>query len=273
MHIRGGVSPTISRSTIQCVTILVGTSGWQYHDWRDRFYPQDLPQRSWLRYFSERFPVVEVNNTFYNLPKEETFVAWREGSAPGFLIGVKASRYITHIRRLRDPREPVELLWSRCRLLKTKLGPVLFQLPPNFPCDLERLEGALGVLPRGMRAAFEFRHPSWETQEVRRLLDGAGCALVLADRPGARVPGVVTGGWSYVRFHEGGPSGPDYPRDKLRRWAEKIARLEARDVYLFFNNDTGGAAIRDARTLTELLADRGLEVRGPRPDDGEGDSG
>jgi uncharacterized protein YecE (DUF72 family) len=246
--------------------ILVGTSGWQYRDWRGRFYPRDLPQRKWLPYFSERFPTVEVNNTFYNLPKEETFIAWRDGSAAGFVIGVKGSRYITHIKRLREPRDPVELLWSRCRLLERKLGPVLFQLPPNFAADLERLEGLLRVLPDRMRAAFEFRHPSWETPEVHGLLDQAGCALVLADRPGARVPGTVTGGWSYVRFHQGSQTGPDYPRDKLRRWSEKIAGLEAGEVFVFFNNDGGGAAIRDARTLTELLSGRGVEVRGPAED-------
>jgi uncharacterized protein YecE (DUF72 family) len=255
------------------VRVLVGTSGWQYRDWRGRFYPEDLTQRKWLPYFSERFPTVEVNNTFYNLPKEETFVAWREGSAAGFLIGVKASRYITHIKRLREPRDPVELLWSRCRLLGRKLGPVLFQLPPNFAADLERLEALLGILPERMRAAFEFRHPSWEDEKVHHLLDGAGCALVLADRPDARVPATVTGGWSYVRFHQGSRTGPDYPRDKLRRWAGKIAGLDADDVYLYFNNDAGGAAIRDARTLTELLADRGVDVRGPRPDEGGQDAG
>ena len=245
--------------------VLVGTSGWQYRDWRGRFYPKDLPQRKWLPYFSERFPTVEVNNTFYNLPREETFVAWRESSADGFLIGIKASRYITHIRRLRDPADPVELLWSRCRLLGAKLGPVLFQLPPNFAADLDRLEALIGALPKEMRAAVEFRHPSWKADAVNRVLDHAGCALVLADRPGARVDPAVTGEWSYIRFHRGSAAGPDYSRDKLRRWSEKIAGLPAREVYVYFNNDPGGAAVRDARTLTELLADRGVEVHGPRP--------
>jgi uncharacterized protein YecE (DUF72 family) len=245
------------------VRVLVGTSGWQYRDWKGRFYPKDLPQREWLAYFSRRFPTVEVNNTFYNLPKEETFDAWREASAPGFLIGIKASRYITHIKRLRDPADPVELLWSRCHRLGKKLGPVLFQLPPNFAADLERLETLLGVLPKEMRAAFEFRHPSWESNEVYEALDGAGCALVLADRPRVKVSPTVTGGWSYVRFHQGSPTGPGYPRAKLRRWAARIAGLAAREVYAYFNNDTGGAAIRDAASLTELLGARGVDVRGP----------
>jgi uncharacterized protein YecE (DUF72 family) len=193
-------------------------------------------------------------------------VAWREASADRFVIGVKASRYITHIRRLRDPADPVELLWSRCRLLGAKLGPVLFQLPPNFPADLDRLEALIGVLPREMRAAVEFRHPSWKAEAVHRLLDDAGCALVLADRPGTRVDPTVTSGWSYIRFHQGTPGGPDYSRDKLRRWADRIAGLPASEVYVYFNNDPGGAAVRDAGTLTELLAARDVEVRGPHPE-------
>jgi uncharacterized protein YecE (DUF72 family) len=238
------------------VTVFVGTSGWQYDDWRGRFYPKGLPKSEWLRYFSEAFPTVEVNNTFYQLPKEETFVTWREASADGFLVAIKASRYITHIRRLRECRDPVRLLWSRCRRLGKKLGPVLFQLPPNFKADVDLLRGFLRLLPKGMQAAFEFRHPSWASEETKGALDEAGSALVLADRPGARVPNVVTGGWSYIRFHQGTPLGPGYARSKLRRWAERIRETHARDTFAYFNNDTGGAAVRDARALTELLRTR-----------------
>jgi uncharacterized protein YecE (DUF72 family) len=238
------------------VAVLVGTSGWQYDDWRGRFYPKDLPKSQWLRCFSESFPTVEINNTFYQLPKYETFASWREASADGFLVAIKASRYITHIRRLRECRDPVRLLWSRCRRLGKKLGPVLFQLPPNFRADAALLESFLRLLPKGMRAAFEFRHPSWMSEAAHRALDEAGCALVLADRPGARVPHVITGGWSYIRFHQGTPIAPGYPRSKLRRWADRIVKMPARDTFVYFNNDTGGAAIRDARTLTELLRER-----------------
>ncbi len=242
--------------------IVIGTSGWQYDDWRADLYG-DAPKREWLRIFAHRFPIVEVNNTFYNLPKDETFVRWRRESAEGFTFAIKASRFITHIRRLRDCRAPVRLLWNRCRRLGGKLGPILFQLPPNLPEDAARLEAFLGVLPGSMRAAFEFRHRSWATERVNRLLDEAGCALVLADRPGARVPDALTGGWSYVRFHQGTPTAPGYRRGKLRRWAERIAGLDAADVFVFFNNDAGGAAVRDARTLTALLTRRGLPVAGP----------
>src|SRR6266571_5361396 len=137
--------------------IFVGTSGWQYRDWKGRFYPSDVPQREWLAFFSRRFHTVEVNNSFYRLPSDETFARWRGESADDFVFAVKASRYITHIRRLRDCRDPVRLFWSRARRLGKKLGPVLFQLPPRFPADTDRLRGFLKVLPGSMRAAFEFR--------------------------------------------------------------------------------------------------------------------
>jgi uncharacterized protein YecE (DUF72 family) len=244
--------------------VVIGTSGWQYDDWKRRFYPKDLPKRAWLAHFSSVFPAVEVNNTFYNLPKEETFVRWRQESADGFVFVIKASRFITHIRRLRDCREPVRLLWSRCRRLGRKVGPVLFQLPPTMKVDIERLQGFIRLLPKNMRAAFEFRHPSWEDAAVHRVLDDAGCALVLADRPGWRVPQTVTGGWSYLRFHQGRRTGPGYPRSKLRRFADRLAAMDAREMWVFFNNDPQGAAVRDAFTLTDLLRERGVAVRGPQ---------
>jgi uncharacterized protein YecE (DUF72 family) len=253
-------------TTLPVMDIYVGTSGWQYADWRGRLYPAGLPQRRWLEHFSARFPCVEINNTFYMLPKEETFVRWREESAKDFVFVVKASRFITHIRRLQDAREPVRRFWSHARRLGSKLGPVLFQLPPNLKADPGRLDRFLRLLPRSMRAAFEFRHPSWDTDEVHGLLDRAGCALVLADRPGARVPDVVTGGWTYLRFHQGRPDRPGYERSKLRRFADRLAGMDGREGWVFFNNDPQGAAVRDAVTLTELLRARGVPVRGPRPD-------
>lgn len=240
--------------------IHVGTSGWQYDSWKGRFYPRDLPKSGWLAHYATRFPVVEVNNSFYQLPKPETFDRWRSEVPDRFRFVVKASRYITHIRRLRDGREPVRLFWSRATRLGDKLGPVLFQLPPNFDADPPRLQGFLRVLPAEMRAAFEFRHDSWRTQEVHELLDRHGAAWVLADRPGWRVPLIVTGGWSYIRFHQGRRAHPGYTRSKLRAWANKIAGLEAEDTYIFFNNDPLAAAARDAATLRELLLARGQGV-------------
>lgn len=253
--------------------IWVGTSGWQYRDWRGGvFYPERLPQRRWLEFYSRRFPTVEVNNTFYSLPQESTFEKWREETPQGFVVTVKASRYITHIRRLRDAGESVDLFRSRARLLGDKLGPVLFQLPPKFRADVELLTGFLALLPEGIRPAFEFRDASWESSDVYRALDAAGAAWVMPDRPGWRVPDVVTGGWSYVRFHQGGhgPLGSDYARDKLRRWAERVAAIPADDVWVYFNNDLGGAAVRDAEAFTELVEANGRTVA--RPQTSVGDS-
>jgi uncharacterized protein YecE (DUF72 family) len=244
--------------------ILIGTSGWQYDHWRGVLYPEGLPKRAWLQRFASVFPTVEVNNSFYQLPAAETFAKWREQTPAGFLFAVKASRYVTHIRRLRDAKDPVELFWSRVQALEEKRGPVLFQLPPRFKADTGLLQSFVDVLPRAMEAAFEFRDRSWETDEVRAILDRAGAALVLADRPGARVPQLVTGGWSYIRFHVGRPESSGYRREKLSRWADRIAVLPARRTYVYFNNDGEGAAVRDARTLTELLEAAGARVSGPR---------
>jgi uncharacterized protein YecE (DUF72 family) len=241
---------------------LVGTSGWQYRHWKDTFY-EGVPRRAWLGHYATRFPVVEVNNTFYALPKETTFDKWKAETPEGFLFVLKASRYLTHIGRLQEPKGPVDLFWQRAVRLRSKLGPVLFQFPPNFPADVPLLEDFLAVLPAGMRSAFEFRESSWWQDEVFDAIDRAGAAWVMADRPGWRVPLVVTGGWSYVRFHQGRPAHPGYTRRKLSEWADRIAGLDASEAWVFFNNDQFGAAPVDAVALEELLAERGVEVAEP----------
>jgi len=245
--------------------ICIGTSGWQYDDWRGRLYPVDLPKSRWLEYFAARFPTVEVNNTFYRLPREDAFVRWRRQTPPGFVVTVKASRYITHIRRLRGAGDSVQLFWTRCRRLGAKLGPVLFQLPPRFPADPSRLREFCRQLPRSMHAAFEFRDGSWQTDETYAILQDAGAALVLADSPGVRVPDVVTGGWSYVRFHKGTKLAPGYTKAKLARWADRIAGMNATPVFVYFNNDTDGAAPRDAVMLRDMLRERGCDVLAAPP--------
>jgi uncharacterized protein YecE (DUF72 family) len=238
--------------------IHVGTSGWQYRDWRGTFYPSDLPQREWLPYFAGHFETVEVNNSFYRLPERSTFERWSEQTPSGFIVTVKASRFITHLKRLRDPEEPVALFWERATGLGDRLGPVLFQLPPRFRAEPDRLRRFLGVLPKELRPAFEFRDDSWLTDDVFALLEEAGAALVWPDRPGSKADLPVVGGWLYIRFHQGTRLGPDYRREKLRRWASRIAAADARESFLYFNNDPTGAAIRDARTMIELLRDHGL---------------
>jgi uncharacterized protein YecE (DUF72 family) len=240
--------------------IHIGTSGWQYASWKGRFYPKGLPQRAWLEHYAERFPTVEVNNSFYRLPNDTTFDSWRDRAPKDFLYAVKASRYITHIRRLKNAKDSVDLFWSRASRLKGTLGPVLFQTPPNLQADTGKLREFLSLLPSGMRAAFEFRHGTWLSDEVLELLDGAGAAWVLADRPGWRVPEILTGGWSYIRFHQGRATHPCYARSKLRAWADRIARMRASDVFVYFNNDELACAPADAEALTDLLEQRGKQV-------------
>jgi uncharacterized protein YecE (DUF72 family) len=239
----------------------VGTSGWQYRDWRERFYPKGLPTARWLEHYSARFSTVEVNNSFYRLPERERVATWAREVPVGFVLTMKASRYLTHIRRLKDPEEPLETMWRSFLGAGDRLGPVLFQLPPNLPADVERLRTFVSLLPADRPAAFEFRNDSWLTDEVFGILDGARASLVWPDRPGARRALPLTGGWAYVRFHQGSRTGPDYPRAKLRRWADLLAELGGADGFMYFNNDTGGAAVRDAETLRDLLAERGLDGR------------
>ena len=245
--------------------IFVGTSGWQHDSWRGSFYPKELPTRGWLASYAARFPIVEVNNTFYRLPSKETFDRWRDQTPGGFRFVLKASRLITHLRRLKEAAAPIELFGSRAARLGPKLGPLLFQLPPRFAADPARLAGFLAALPKDTRAAFEFRDDSWRTDEVLALLDRAGAAWVMADRPGAHVPTVVTGGWSYIRFHQGRSDRPGYSRAKLRYWAKRIGELPAPDTFVFFNNDERAAAPFDASALSGILQSEGLPVAAPDP--------
>jgi uncharacterized protein YecE (DUF72 family) len=240
----------------------VGTSGWVYRDWRGSLYPPGVPQRRWLETYAERFPTVELNVTFYRLPPVSTFEGWRQRVPGGFVFAVKMSRLVTHLRRLRACDEAVVRFWDRARVLGPTLGPVLVQLPPRFAADVPLLEDFLAMLPAQLRPAVEFRDDSWWRDDVFAVLDRRGAALVLPDRPGRRIAPVVTGGWSYVRFHQGDPTGPDYPREKLRRWAATIDALGAQEVFAYFNNDPTGAAVRDATAFSTLLTLRpGLIVQ------------
>jgi len=241
--------------------VLIGTSGWQYADWRGRFYPRRLPKSQWLRHYAEHFRTVEVNNAFYRLPEADTFRRWRDATPDDFVIGVKASRYLTHVRRLRDPAEPVERLMSRAQELGVKLGPVLLQLPPNFRADLPALRSTLEVFPRTARVAFEARHESWHTDATFALLEEFRAAFCLSDAPGRRSPIRRTAGWGYLRLHEGGATpAPCYGRAALGTWARRLAELwgEGDDVYVYFNNDRGGCAVRDAHRFALAVTKVGL---------------
>ena len=202
-----------------------------------------------------QFGSVEVNNSFYRLPASEIFQRWAALTPPGFRFAVKASRFLTHLRRLRDPEAPIDLLLERAGGLGDALGPVRFQLPPNLKVEPELLRDVLDAVHGRVRSAFEFRDPSWLADEVMSMLDASGSAIVLTDRAGRRSDLQVTGGWSNVRFHQGTAARPGYRRDTLRAWADRIASLPAEDVYVYFNNDLGAAAPRDAQRMIQLLAE------------------
>ncbi|MDH2387941.1 DUF72 domain-containing protein [Streptomyces sp. HNM0663] len=251
--------------------LLVGTSGWQYKDWRGVLYPAGTPQRLWLEEYARNFATVESNNAFYRLPTTENFASWRERTPEGFVMAVKASRYLTHVKRLHDPESPVRLLLERLQGLGDRLGPVLLQLPPNFRADVGALDACLRCFPDAVRVAVEFRHTSWwdAEREVRAVLREHGSALCWADRGSRPVtPLWRTASWGYLRLHGGGAAPPPrYGRQALASWARRIADAwpDKADVHVYFNNDIGGAAVADASHFARLAAARGRTVsRTPR---------
>jgi uncharacterized protein YecE (DUF72 family) len=244
--------------------IVVGTSGWQYRDWRGRFYPAGLPQRAWLEFFAQRFATVEVNNAFYRLPERKTFQAWRDRTPDDFCVAVKMSRYLTHVKRLREPAEPVARFMERAGALGDRLGPVLVQLPPTMRADPAALDETLGCFPRDVRVTVEPRHETWWADETRAVLDKHGAALCWADRRSAPItPLWRTADWGYLRLHEGrAKPWPRYGRTALASWVDRLraAYGEGGHAYVYFNNDPGGAAITDAVAFARAARRRGLEV-------------
>lgn len=236
------------------MTVFVGTSGWQYADWRGRLYPAGVPQRRWLEFYAAHFGTVEVNNAFYRLPERAVFESWRDRTPPGFVVAVKASRYLTHIKRLRDPDEPVRRLLDRATGLGDRLGPILLQLPPTLRADAALLADCLAAFPRDIRVAVEPRHESWWTDGIRSVLEERCAALCWADRLGRPVtPLWRTTDWGYLRMHEGrAHPRPRYGRQALRTWRERIGAFD--DAYVYFNNDPGGAAVVDAGAFRAGLA-------------------
>jgi len=250
------------------VRLRVGTSGWQYDHWRHSFYPPGVPVRRWLEYYAERFATVESNSAFYRLPERATFEDWRSRTPEDFDFAVKASRYLTHVRRLRDPAEPVRRLLERIEGLGPKCGPVLLQLPPNLPAEVGALAGVLDAFPPSVRVAVEPRHPSWFTSELRELLEHRGAALCLSDLAGRHPPLWRTAGFGYMRFHRGRSTPtPCYGRDAIASWTDRLLELWPGDevVFCYFNNDERACALRDAGRLARRAASMGAEVtRTPR---------
>jgi uncharacterized protein YecE (DUF72 family) len=253
---------TVTPGQDDTVTVYVGTSGWQYRDWRGAFYPGDLAQSRWLEHYAAAFATVEVNNTFYRLPERSTFEEWAARTPADFVFAMKASRYLTHIRRLRDPTEPVGRMLDHARGLKRKLGPVLLQLPPNLVADPARLKETLARFPRRVLVAFEPRHASWFTDQVYDVLAARNAALCLTDRLGKAGPLVRTADWYFLRFHEGtARPHPCYGDRALAGWAERLADQwpKTGNGYVFFNNDRHACAVRNGARFAALAERTGLQ--------------
>lgn len=241
--------------------IWIGTSGWVYRHWMGIFYPTGpdrLPADAQLPFFARHFPTVEVNFSFYRLPEREVFETWRRQTPPGYLFAVKASRYLTHMKKLKEPEEPLARLMERATGLQEKLGPILFQFPHTWRANLPRLDAFIDALTpyeaTGQRFAFEFRHQTWLVPEVYTLLERHNAALCLPVHPHVPIDPRLTADWTYIRFHAG-LHGIGLSEDELRFWASRLDsyRRTGATVYAYFNNDPEGHALRDATRLAQLL--------------------
>jgi uncharacterized protein YecE (DUF72 family) len=240
--------------------VWIGTSGWTYDGWRGPFYPEDVRKKDWLAFYGTQFPTTEINGSFYRTPSLEAVRGWRDQTPKNFLFAWKASKFITHWKRLTEKCEnSIELMETRLKALSPKVGPVLFQLPPQFSKNRDRLASFLKMLPRCYPYAFEFRHQSWYEDDILGLLREHDVSLCLSDHHDAPSPWEVTARHVYVRGH--GPGGrykDNYPEKTLRAWARDIAKWkrQRRTVFVYFDNDQKSAAPTDAKRLMELVAKR-----------------
>ncbi len=235
--------------------IRIGTSGWHYKHWVGPFYPPKLPASKMLEFYRERFDTVELNNSFYRLPSAEAFAAWREAAPPGFLFAVKASRFITHNKKLGDAGAALDRLLERTGILEDKLGPILFQLPPQWQVNVSRLEEFLRILPRYHHYSFEFRNPTWNQPRVYEALRRSNAAYCIYHLAGFEAPLEITANFAYLRLH--GPGNRyqgSYSDGDLRAWADRIRSWNALEaVYVYFDNDQAGYAALDALRLRRML--------------------
>ncbi len=239
-------------------TIHVGTSGWHYEHWKGPFYPENLPDKQLLDHYTTHFRTVEVNNSFYRLPEKKVLKEWKENVPDGFVFSVKASRYITHMKKLKDPDEPVATFLNRMSTLEDRLGPVLFQLPPKWNMDLKRLNSFLAALPNEYRYAFEFRDPSWFDEKTEEALRRKGAAFCIYSYEGVQSPHSLTASFVYVRLH-----GPDhayrgsYDEKALSEWAKACVSWaeEGKEVFCYFDNDEAGYAAQNALKVKELVSE------------------
>jgi uncharacterized protein YecE (DUF72 family) len=239
-------------------SVRIGTSGWEYRHWEGRFYPRELQRDRWLEHYASEFDTVELNNTFYRLPGPEQFRRWGDRVPARFRFAVKASRYLTHVKRLREPEEPIRRFWTRVRHLGPRRGPVLYQLPPRWKPDHDRLAAFLDAVPRAAQAV-EIRDRRWYGDATFALLEGARVALVLHDMPGSATEPRPIGPLVYLRFHGAGSKyGGSYSSQRLSAWADRVAgwAREGLPVWAYFNNDAAAHAIRDADRLRSYVVSR-----------------
>lgn len=237
--------------------VFIGTSGFSYPHWGDGvFYPQDLPQRKWFEYYCQHFNTVELNVSFYRLPKKETFIGWRKRAGKEFVFSVKGSRFITHIKRLKDPKEPIKTFFQNANGIKNRKDVILWQLSPSFKANPERLSQFLKILSKDWRHAFEFRSSTWLTVKIYELLRKYNAAVVFQDFPGWPITEEITADFVYLRFHgRTGLYSSCYTERELKDWAKKIKSWQKKglDSYAFFNNDALGYAVENAKEFKKLL--------------------
>ncbi len=236
--------------------IWIGTSGWHYPHWKGAFYPSGMQPRDYMNHYLQYFRIVEINNSFYRLPSPETFAAWRTSVPDDFIFSLKASRFITHMKKLKDPAQSLERFMHNAGFLEEKLGPVLFQLPPSWKLNLERLREFLEVLPSWHRYTFEFRHPGWYDERVYDLLKQYNISFCIYELARHLSPVQLTSDIVYVRLHGPGDKYEgSYPDHILQEWAHQARewRAQGREVYIYFDNDQYGYAAFNARTLNAMV--------------------
>lgn len=244
----------------------IGTSGWNYDHWKGVFYPKEMPSHEWLGFYARHFDTVEINYSFYHWPEREAFEKWRRDTPEGFVFAVKASQYLTHRKKLKDAQEPLRRTFDHARGLGEKLGPILYQLPPRWKANLDRLRQFLSLLPEDIRHVIEFRDPSWQVEEVYSLLQEHGVGYCIMSAPDLPKVLKVTASFAYVRMHNGGcDTGGNYEDVQLEWWAEQIVGwLRDADVYVYFNNDASGFAVKNALRLREMVGASAISAFSPQ---------
>ncbi len=256
-HVKPHAILVRERENQKQVNLYIGTSGWAYDHWLGGFYPQGLPRTKWLEFYNQHFSTVELNSSFYHMPSEKAFTTWRQKSSDNFVYAVKVSRLITHLKRLRNIAEPLENFLQRAQILGAKLGPLLYQLPPNMRRNDAVLEDFLNLLPPQLCHVFEFRNESWFDEAVFDLLRKHNAGFCIYDAPGFTTPLVATASFAYLRFHGSEYLyGSCYSDPELKEWAKRIGQLGQglTSIYIYFNNDTEAFAVKNAKRLSDMLS-------------------